>query len=626
MKMNRIFLLVLFTAIANFSYSQIIVEGSVWKYLDDGTDQDTAWSLPGFDDSGWAENNAKFGYGVDDLVTELSYGDDASNKYITYYFRKTFLMEDMMDISLLMLGLLRDDGAVVYINGEEVLRSNMPSGNIDYLTQASEAVYGESENVFNLYQFPAEVLHDGENTIAVEVHQISKMSLDLAFDLKLDFGVYSIFRKAPYLLYPANNTEMLVMWQMDSLRNCEFYWGTDTTYSTDSIIVDEFGNDHQFKVLLSDLDSKTKYFYKVYSDSSNYKTGSFYTGALDSDVKISFYAYGDTRSNPAIHDKVMETMMGDMEQHPEMQTFVISTGDLVYDGDKEADWDEEFFSPYFEYIQQMLSTLPYVNAVGNHEGQGVLFNKYFPYPMFVSERFYYSFDYGPAHFTVIDQFTDYGLESIQYEWLVNDLASTNKPWKFILLHEPGWSAGAHSNTIKVQNVIQPLCKEYVVQFVLTGHNHYYSRANVEGIFHITTGGGGAPLYTPDAGKPKIVKISKTNHFCKVEIDGDSLTFTAINKDGSIIESFRTGLIPDAVIEKPENLADSFKVFSNGNYIKIINKNHFSGSLSVYDNWGRKIYESKLIDQENAARIDVTGIYFVRIDFEGKQIVKKVFVN
>lgn len=556
----------------------------------------------------------------------MSYGGDASNKYITYYFRKTFSVEDTLDISLLMLGLLRDDGAVVYINGEEVVRSNMPSGNIDYLTQASKAVYGESENIFNLYPFQADVLHEGENTIAVEVHQISKISSDLAFDLKLDYGVYSIFRKAPYLLYPGNNTEMLVMWQLDSLRHCEFYWGTDTTYSSDSIIVDEFGNNHQFKVLLSDLAPKTKYFYKVFGDSNNYKTGAFYTGALGDDNKVSFYAYGDTRSNPGIHDKVMETLTGDMEQHPEMQTFIISTGDLVDDGDTEADWDEEFFSPYFEYIQQMLANLPYVNAVGNHEGQGVLFDKYFPYPMFVSERFYYSFDYGPAHFTVVDQFTEYSPGSPQYDWLINDLASTSKPWKFILLHEPGWSAGAHSNNIQVQNVIQPLCKEYVVQFVLTGHNHYYSRANVEGIFHITTGGGGAPLYTPDAGKPKIVKVSKTNHFCKIEIDGDSLTFTAINKDGSIIESFRAGQIPDAVIEKPENLPDSFKVFSQNNSIKVINKDHISGSFSVYDNWGRKIFEDQLNGRESNAKINVHGIYFVRINFGGKQIVKKVLVN
>jgi len=149
---------------------------------------------------------------------------------------------------------------------------------------------------------------------------------------------------------------------------------------------------------------------------------------------------------------------------------------------------------------------------------------------------------------------------------------------------------------------------------------------VEGIFHITTGGGGAPLYTPDADKPKIVKISKTNHFCKVEIDGDSLTFTAISKDGSIIETFRTGQIPDAVIEKRENLSDYFKVFSSGNYVKLINEKHIMGSFSIYDNWGRKISESKLRYQKNSTPVDMPGIYFVRIDFEGKQIVKKVLVK
>ena len=624
--MKRVFLFVLFFGLINISHAQLISEGSVWKYLDNGTDQDTAWRFPGFDDSGWAENNAKFGYGVDDLQTELSFGDDASNKYITYYFRKSFFVEDSLDVSLLILGLLRDDGAVVYINGNEVVRSNMPSGTINYLTQASEAVYGESENIFNIYNLPVQILHDGENTIAVELHQISKMSNDLAFDLKLDFGEYSVFRKAPYLLYPGNNTGMLILWQTDSLRNCSFYWGTDTTYLADSINVGEFGNDHQFKVQLSSLEPGTKYYYKVFSDSSNFKTGSFYTGVPDSDIKISFYAYGDTRTNPAIHDKVMEAMMSDMEQHPEMQTIVISTGDLVEDGDEESDWDEAFFNPNFTYIQQMLAHLPYVNAVGNHEGQGILFNKYFPYPMFVSERFYYSFDYGPIHFSVLDQFTSYAIGSPQYEWLVNDLAATNKTWKFILLHEPGWSAGGHSNAIGVQNRIQPLCKEYGVQFVLAGHNHYYARAVVEGIFHITTGGGGAPLYTPDMNHPNIVKISKTNHFCKVEIDGDSLTFTAINKDGSIIETFRAGQIPNAVIEHTADWKNYFRVFSSKKHIKVINEKGVRASFSVFDNWGRLIYQSELGAGENSASIAVTGIYFVRIIYKGKQMVKKVFVE
>ena len=624
--MKRILVIVLFLMIVNFAYSQIIENGSIWKFLDDGSDQGTAWRNPDFDDSNWAEGTAKFGYGVDDLSTQLDYGGDASNKFITYYFRKNFNVNDTVQIDLLMLGLLRDDGAVVYINDTEVLRSNMPSGDIDYLTKASEAVYGESENIFFINQIPADILHDGENTIAVELHQVSKMSSDLAFDLKLDYGIYSAFRKAPYLLFPANNHEMLVMWQTDSTRNCLFEWGTDTTFSETPVPCTEYGNDHQFQVLLTDLIPGTEYFYKVSVNTLDSKEGSFNTAVEDYENKISFYAYGDTRSNPAIHDKVMEQMMSDMEQHPDMHTFVISTGDLVDDGDEEVNWDEEFFCPYFIHIQIMLANLPYVAAMGNHEGAGLLFKKYFPYPEFASNRYYYSFDYGPAHFTIIDQFTEYSPGSPQYEWLVNDLASTTKPWKFIILHEPGWSAGAHSNNQKVQSVIQPLCTEYKVQFVLAGHNHYYSRAVVDGIFHITTGGGGAPLYTPDANHPKIVKISKTNHFCKIEIEGDSLTFTAINKDGSIIETFRAGQIPNGVYENTDEKDNLFNVFSDENHIHVVNVMNYKGIITVFDDYGRVVSQRKLTGSENIISIYTQSIYFVRIDFEGKRIVKKVFVK
>ena len=75
-----------------------------------------------------------------------------------------------------------------------------------------------------------------------------------------------------------------------------------------------------------------------------------------------------------------------------------------------------------------------------------------------------------------------------------DLAASAKPWKFIVLHEPGWSAGGgHGNNTTVQNDIQPLAVQYGVAIVFGGHNHYYARANVSGVTHLTMGGGGAPL-------------------------------------------------------------------------------------------------------------------------------------
>ncbi|MFH1861413.1 MAG: T9SS type A sorting domain-containing protein [bacterium] len=131
----------------------------------------------------------------------------------------------------------------------------------------------------------------------------------------------------------------------------------------------------------------------------------------------------------------------------------------------------------------------------------------------------------------------------QLAWLENDLATTTKPWKFIVLHEPGWSAGPpdysgnHGNNTSVQDYIQPLCEQYSVAIVFCGHNHYYSRAVVSGVMHITTGGGGAPLTQPQHGWPDIVTATRAHHYCKVEINGGLLTFTAIKPDGTVIDSF-----------------------------------------------------------------------------------------
>ena len=121
---------------------------------------------------------------------------------------------------------------------------------------------------------------------------------------------------------------------------------------------------------------------------------------------------------------------------------------------------------------------------------------------------YWSFDYGPAHFVMLDQYVDYAVGSPQYTWLVNDLAASTKIWKFIVMHEQGWSTGGgHENNTTVQTIIQPLAELYGVSIVFGGHNRYYARAVVNGVQHLTVGGGGAPLYTPDPGQPFIVTAS-----------------------------------------------------------------------------------------------------------------------
>jgi len=353
-------------------------------------------------------------------------------------------------------------------------------------------------------------------------------------------------RKAPYLIYNDNNTEMQVLWQLISTDTCIIEWGTDTLYSLGSAQTYEYGGSHQHTYTITDLTPGSKYYYRVITDAQIH-TGSFRSAPDMDATSIRFTAYGDTRTYPADHDQVAAGMVAAYAQDENFQSLILSSGDLVAAGNNESDWDAQFFDPSYANIQEMLATLPYQSCMGNHEQAGVLFQKYFPYP-FVAGR-YWSFDYGPAHFVVVDQYTNYGTGSAQLVWMESDLAATTKPWKFVCLHEPGWSAGGHSNNTSVQNYIQPLCEQYGVSIVFAGHNHYYARAVVNDVHHVTTGGGGAPLYTPDPNYPNIVTATKTHHFCKVELDGEVLNFKAVTPAGVVIDSFN--ITPSVGVEEEE---------------------------------------------------------------------------
>ncbi|MBN2474881.1 MAG: lamin tail domain-containing protein [Pirellulales bacterium] len=163
--------------------STLIPAGATWSYLDDGSNQGTAWYAPGFNDAGWESGRAQLGYGDGDEVTVIDSGP-SSDKYITSYFRHSFQVSGADGVIQLDLGLLRDDGAVVHLNGQEVGRSNMPEGEIGYLTTAGPDT-GSETTFYPLSADPA-LLVDGENVLAVEVHQRSHTSTDVSFDLFLN--------------------------------------------------------------------------------------------------------------------------------------------------------------------------------------------------------------------------------------------------------------------------------------------------------------------------------------------------------------------------------------------------------------------------------------------------------
>jgi hypothetical protein len=164
----------------------LVPTGADWRFLDDGSDQGIAWSELGFDDSGWRLGPSQLGYGDGDESMVVGFGGDPANKFITTYFRHTFQVGDPFDITNLTLRLLRDDGAIVYLNGAEVVRANMPTGAVNHLTRAAAAVSGAEETVFFSYNInPSDYLQLGPNVLAVELHQSTPDSSDLSFDLQL---------------------------------------------------------------------------------------------------------------------------------------------------------------------------------------------------------------------------------------------------------------------------------------------------------------------------------------------------------------------------------------------------------------------------------------------------------
>lgn len=165
----------------------LVGAGADWAYLDDGVEQ-SGWSEPGFDDSGWAVGAAPLGYG-DAQATEVSYGDDSSAKHVTTWVRHTFDVDDAEIVREAELGLMCDDGCLVHLNGVEVARHNLPSGDITAETFALEAASGAAETAWNVFEFAGDELVDGDNVLAVEVHQATLGSSDLGFDLYLDVTV-----------------------------------------------------------------------------------------------------------------------------------------------------------------------------------------------------------------------------------------------------------------------------------------------------------------------------------------------------------------------------------------------------------------------------------------------------
>ncbi len=167
------------------SPATLIPAGATWKYRDNGTAPSLGWTTTGYSDSTWSSGAARLGYGGDGEVTVISNGGNAANVHPTSWFRHTFVVTDPLAFDALRIDLQRDDGVVVYLNGTELLRDNLPSQNVTSSSFAAAAISGADETAWKTFLVPAAALRTGSNVLAVEMHQSAPNSSDVGFDLRL---------------------------------------------------------------------------------------------------------------------------------------------------------------------------------------------------------------------------------------------------------------------------------------------------------------------------------------------------------------------------------------------------------------------------------------------------------
>ncbi|MEP7107849.1 MAG: metallophosphoesterase [Ferruginibacter sp.] len=482
----------------------LIAYGSQWKYLDNGSNQGTAWRSSTFADATWAGGNAQLGYGDGDETTIVSYGPNGSMKFITTYFRKTITIADTTPFTGYTLNIKRDDGAVVYINGTEVFRSNMPAGTISYTSLASASA-SDDGNTPQTKALTISQIKQGNNTLAVEIHQNVNTSSDLSFDLELiattggGSGTTATLTRGPYMNTALQNG-IVIRWRTNVATGSKVSYGTAAGSLTQSLTDNTATTEHV--VTLTGLVPNTLYYYSIGSasqtlqgDANNYFRTMPVAGSTQ---KIRIMAMGDMGNNSANQVNVRNAWQAFNGSNYTDAWLLM--GDNAYANGTDAEYQTNFFNIYQGSLTRNHVLWP---ATGNHEyansaarqaDHAIAYFDMFTLPkngeaggVASNTEAFYSFNYGNVHFVALDS---YGWESgntrlydtlgTQAIWLKQDLAANILPWTVVYFHHPPYSMGTNSDTqselVNIRQKIVPILERYKVDLVLNGHSHIYERS------------------------------------------------------------------------------------------------------------------------------------------------------
>jgi hypothetical protein len=370
------------------------------------------------------------------------------------------------------------------------------------------------------------------------------------------------FVKTPYLQIPETDG-VTVMWETDIVSTSQvLVWEAYcpecgvvkyTPQGESRKFIGDDGNMHRVKI--SGLESGKDFCYQAISITPEVELLSenlVFRTKSKKDGAFSFAVTSETggSGSPA---QIIETLVKAITA--ERPDFLLFVGDMVDDGRRKQDWDDFLFTPF----RKLISHTPFFHCAGNHEER----SEYMKDFLATSEKGYYDFTYGCAHFIALDstRLADYTedneghyitmklVQSLtkdnpQIEFLTDSLKNSNAKWKFVFLHYP-----PYTSTTWAGNVLRPLSEifeKYNVDIVFTSHAIVYERSHPirndsidlsNGVRYIVVGGAGErPDWFHHKKAWHTAKSRAVPHFAHVSVTSEQLEFQAIDLDGKLFDS------------------------------------------------------------------------------------------
>ncbi len=486
--------------------------GSSWNVYQPEAAASKAFSLPRFEDlplvyneDDWKSYTAPLGFNTTGLQTDLKQTMPGveDRKAIYLYTNKFSTQHYPSDIDSLVLRVRYNDGFVVYLNGVEVARKNLPAFPTP-LTNTTEATAAHADTEYELINISLykSVLINGnqglesENQIAVEVHQAAGEGKDMAFDLEAYYTrstsavpIPLVVRK-PYLQM-AGPTTMTVRWRTNIPTATELSYGTsqimpdlnytDPTETTDHVAI------------LTGLSPHTTYYYSLVGVQAyvNDVIGQhFKTAPLEgADVPVRIWAIGDFGVGIPPQTTTFASYLAKAASRP--ADIWMWAGDNAYQSGTDQQYQDYVFTIYDPIFRNHVL----YPTTGNHDMESCDPNKELgPYfDIFSLPRngenggvpsgteAYNSSNYGPIHIVNLESSkTDVSPNGAMANWLRRDLAVNKQKWTIVQFHHPLYSGGGHlsddaGKSQQLRENFLPILEAGGVDLIITGHSHDFER-------------------------------------------------------------------------------------------------------------------------------------------------------